>query len=164
MDTPFTRICALQVKAAHFWWPLQSLCAAFGVDYYLCRNILFDTGHLSITNRAITIFHTIERWVDVNASDHTGQTALHWSAVQGAVQVAEILLQEGASVGAADMYGYQVTIWWAGLMRGVVYGPRLQSCNEMDELLEGAVEDSFVGSLGPERSLFANEPPLGYLD
>ena len=37
MDTPFTRICALQVKAAHFWWPLQSLRAAFGVDYYLCR-------------------------------------------------------------------------------------------------------------------------------
>ena len=52
----------------------------------------------------------VERWVDVNASDHTGQTALHWSAVQGAVQVAEILLQEGASVGAADMYGYQVDI------------------------------------------------------
>nr|XP_017232870.1 PREDICTED: protein S-acyltransferase 24-like isoform X2 [Daucus carota subsp. sativus] len=43
---------------------------------------------------------------DVNAADHTGQTALHWSAVRGAVQVAEILLQEGASVGAPDMYGY----------------------------------------------------------
>ena len=40
---------------------------------------------------------------DVNAADHTGQIALHWSAVRGAVQVAEILLQEGASVGAPDI-------------------------------------------------------------
>ena len=46
---------------------------------------------------------------DVNASDHTGQTALHWSAVRGAIQVAELLLQEGARVNAADMYGYQVS-------------------------------------------------------
>lgn len=45
---------------------------------------------------------------DVNAADHTGQTALHWSAVRGAMQVAEVLLQEGARVNAADMYGYQV--------------------------------------------------------
>lgn len=45
---------------------------------------------------------------DVNAADHTGQTALHWSSVRGAVQVAELLLQEGARVNAADMYGYQV--------------------------------------------------------
>ena len=44
----------------------------------------------------------------MNATDHTGQTALHWSAVRGAVQVAELLLQEGARVDATDMYGYQV--------------------------------------------------------
>lgn len=44
----------------------------------------------------------------MNAADHTGQTALHWSSVRGAVQVAELLLQEGARVNAADMYGYQV--------------------------------------------------------
>lgn len=41
-------------------------------------------------------------------TDHTGQTALHWSAVRGANQVAELLLQEGARVNAADMNGYQV--------------------------------------------------------
>lgn len=45
---------------------------------------------------------------DVNATDHTGQTALHWSAVRGAIQVGELLLQEGARINAADMYGYQV--------------------------------------------------------
>ncbi|CAA3021614.1 S-acyltransferase 24 [Olea europaea subsp. europaea] len=44
---------------------------------------------------------------DVNAADHTGQMALHWCAVRGAIQVAELLLQEGARVNAAHMYGYQ---------------------------------------------------------
>ncbi|GJM97876.1 hypothetical protein PR202_ga14836 [Eleusine coracana subsp. coracana] len=46
---------------------------------------------------------------DVNAVDHTGQTALHWSAVRGHIQVAELLLKEGAKVDAADLYGYQMT-------------------------------------------------------
>lgn len=40
--------------------------------------------------------------------DHTGQTALHWCAVRGATKVAELLLQEGAQINAADMYGFQV--------------------------------------------------------
>jgi len=48
----------------------------------------------------------------VSAADHTGQTALHWSAVRGAIQVAELLLQEGARVDAADMYGYQVALFF----------------------------------------------------
>jgi ankyrin repeat protein len=46
---------------------------------------------------------------DVNAVDHTGQTALHWSAVRGHIQVAELLLKEGAKVDVADLYGYQAT-------------------------------------------------------
>jgi palmitoyltransferase ZDHHC13/17 len=45
---------------------------------------------------------------DVNAVDHTGQTAFHWSAVRGHIHVAELLLKEGAKVTAADLYGYQV--------------------------------------------------------
>jgi ankyrin repeat protein len=48
---------------------------------------------------------------DVNAIDHTGQTALHWSAVRGHIQVAELLLKEGAKVDAADLYGYQVCVF-----------------------------------------------------
>ena len=48
----------------------------------------------------------------MSAADHTGQTALHWSAVRGAIQVAELLLQEGARVDAADMYGYQVALFF----------------------------------------------------
>lgn len=55
-------------------------------------------------------FIDCQHGADVNATDHTGQAALHWSAVRGAIQVAELLLQEGARVNAADMYGYQVCI------------------------------------------------------
>lgn len=50
----------------------------------------------------------------MNAKDHAGQTALHWSAVRGAIQVAELLLQEGARVNAEDMYGYQVSFSFCG--------------------------------------------------
>lgn len=46
----------------------------------------------------------------MNAVDLTGQTALHWSAVRGAIQVADLLLEEGARVNAVDIYGYQVGI------------------------------------------------------
>ncbi|KAJ0524685.1 putative protein S-acyltransferase [Helianthus annuus] len=49
------------------------------------------------------------RGADVNAVDLTGQTALHWSAVRGSIQVADLLLEEGARVNAADIYGYQTT-------------------------------------------------------
>ena len=45
---------------------------------------------------------------DVNAVDNSQQTALHWSAVRGAVSVADILLQNGARVEAADINGYRV--------------------------------------------------------
>lgn len=56
----------------------------------------------------ISYFLNCQHGGDVNATDHTGQTALHWSAVRGAIQVAELLLQEGARVNATDMNGYQV--------------------------------------------------------
>jgi ankyrin repeat protein len=56
---------------------------------------------------------------DINAVDHTGQTALHWSAVRGHIQVAELLLKEGAKVDAADLYGYQVCI----MLPACVFGP-----------------------------------------
>lgn len=52
----------------------------------------------------------------MNAVDHTGQTALHWSSVRGSVQVAELLLQEGARVNATDMNGYQVGIFQVRLI------------------------------------------------
>lgn len=47
---------------------------------------------------------------DVNAADHTQQTALHWSAVRGSTAVADILLQNGARVEAADANGYRVIV------------------------------------------------------
>ncbi|KAI3821630.1 hypothetical protein L1987_09199 [Smallanthus sonchifolius] len=39
----------------------------------------------------------------------TGQTVLNWSAVRGAVQVADLLLQEGAHIHGVDAYGYQAS-------------------------------------------------------
>lgn len=44
----------------------------------------------------------------MNAKDHTGQTALHWSAVRGSIAAADVLLQNGARVEAADVNGYRV--------------------------------------------------------
>ena len=58
---------------------------------------------------------------DVNAVDHTGQTALHWSSVRGHIQVAELLLKEGAKVDAADLYGYQVCILASSAFLALVF-------------------------------------------
>lgn len=44
----------------------------------------------------------------MNAADLGQQTALHWAAVRGAVAVADVLLQNGARVEAADLNGYRV--------------------------------------------------------
>ncbi|KAG0499170.1 hypothetical protein HPP92_003861 [Vanilla planifolia] len=66
----------------------------------------------SPTAAAITLssgLRSIIHGGDVNSVDHTGQTALHWSAVRGHIPVADLLLKEGARVDAADYYGYQTT-------------------------------------------------------
>lgn len=46
----------------------------------------------------------------MNASDNVGQTALHWAAVRGSAAAADVLLQNGARVEAADNNGYRVII------------------------------------------------------
>lgn len=45
---------------------------------------------------------------DVNAGDNAQQTALHWAAVRGAIAAADVLLENGARVEAADVNGYRV--------------------------------------------------------
>lgn len=75
------------------------------------------------------IFADLQHGGDINAVDHTGQTALHWSAVRGAIQVAELLLQEGARVNVADMYGYQVCFLY----------PYLSCSNKSKSLFVGEV-------------------------
>ena len=44
----------------------------------------------------------------MNATDHAHQTALHWAAVRGATAVADLLLENGARIEAADVNGYRV--------------------------------------------------------
>lgn len=46
----------------------------------------------------------------MKATDNVKQTALHWAAVRGSVAVADVLLQNGAWVEAADTNGYRVLI------------------------------------------------------
>ena len=43
-------------------------------------------------------------------TDSMQQTALHWAAVRGGIAVADVLLQNGARVEAADLNGYRVVI------------------------------------------------------
>ena len=45
---------------------------------------------------------------DVHATDNAKQTALHWAAVRGSITAADVLLQSGARVEAADVNGYRV--------------------------------------------------------
>lgn len=47
----------------------------------------------------------------MNAIDNNKQTALHWAAVRGSIAVADVLLQNGARVEAADINGYRVTVF-----------------------------------------------------
>lgn len=55
------------------------------------------------------VYPVLQRGADVNATDKSGQTALHWSAVRGAAQVAEVLLNSGAQLEKADCHGYRVS-------------------------------------------------------
>ncbi|CAN1177087.1 Protein S-acyltransferase 24 [Linum perenne] len=52
----------------------------------------------ALNNQNVAAQYLIEHGGDVNVADHTGQTALHWSAVRGAIQVAELLLLESKLV------------------------------------------------------------------
>lgn len=47
----------------------------------------------------------------MNAADNAGQTALHWAAVRSSIAAADVLLQNGTRVEAADQNGYRVIIW-----------------------------------------------------
>ncbi|XVF48001.1 hypothetical protein PTKIN_Ptkin03bG0155200 [Pterospermum kingtungense] len=81
-----------------------SLSKPDGLGYYALQLLLPSTS-----SRFWVDMLVLKHGGDVHVTDHNGQTALHWSAIRGAIQVAEVLLQEGARVDAADIYGYQIT-------------------------------------------------------
>ncbi len=45
----------------------------------------------------------------INATDQTGQTALHWAAVRGSLPVIETLLRNNADYELKDNRGYTAT-------------------------------------------------------
>jgi palmitoyltransferase len=45
---------------------------------------------------------------DVNSADNIQQTPLHWAAVKGSIDVADLLLQHGARIEAVDVNGFRV--------------------------------------------------------
>lgn len=45
---------------------------------------------------------------DVNSADNIQQTPLHWAAVKGSIDVADLLLQNGARIEAVDVNGFRV--------------------------------------------------------
>jgi ankyrin repeat protein len=53
--------------------------------------------------------YIVQHGANVNAADVTAQTALHWTGVRGSIQVAELLLQQGACLECADTHGYRTT-------------------------------------------------------
>ena len=67
-------------------------------------------GSILLQDRIIWII--LKRGGDVNASDNSGQTALHWAAVRGSIAAADVLLQNGARVEAVDVNGYRVMFCW----------------------------------------------------
>lgn len=50
----------------------------------------------------------LKHGADVNAKDNMQQTALHWAAVRGSIAAADVLVDNGARVEAADVNGYRV--------------------------------------------------------
>jgi len=53
---------------------------------------------------------------DVNAKDNMQQTALHWAAVRGSTAAADVLVENGARVEAADINGYRVLFSFGGVL------------------------------------------------
>lgn len=56
----------------------------------------------------VLVWHILKHGADVNAKDLMLQTPLHWAAVRGAMAAADVLLENGARVEAADINGYRV--------------------------------------------------------
>lgn len=70
-------------------------------------------GYYALQWAALNNFPDIAQYIiekhggGVNATDNMQQTALHWAAVRGGIAVADVLLQNGARVEAADINGYR---------------------------------------------------------
>ena len=42
---------------------------------------------------------------DVNVQDHDGDTPLHWAAIEGYLEICDLLIEHGADVNAVNIKG-----------------------------------------------------------
>lgn len=106
---------SVSLPDANGYYPLQ--WAALNNSLHVAQYIIEVNYVSSSRDRFISPPHSdlikslyiyVQHGGDVNASDNTKQTALHWAAVKGSVDVADLLLLHGARIEADDMNGYRV--------------------------------------------------------
>ena len=94
-------VCVRARARIYFWDWVATLCGGWGLLW------------LKIS----LLFLLVKHGGDVNATDNILQTALHWAAVRGAIAVADVLLQNGARVEAADFNGYRVIVSFSLILK-----------------------------------------------
>lgn len=62
----------------------------------------------ALNNRVAEATYLLSHGAPINATDHTGQTALHWGVVRGSLPVIETLLRHNADHEIRDNRGYTV--------------------------------------------------------
>lgn len=100
VDVSYVNVCVC-VHAFTSWDCVATLCGGWGLPW------------LKIS----LLFLLVKHGGDVNATDNILQTALHWAAVRGAIAVADVLLQNGARVEAADFNGYRVVVSFSLILK-----------------------------------------------
>ena len=58
----------------------------------------------AVKEKDIEIIEILLKKVDVNAKDYKDRTPLHWAAIRGYKDVAELLIDKGADVNAKDIF------------------------------------------------------------
>jgi len=63
----------------------------------------------ALNNRVAAAQYLIDKGAQVMQQDKLGQSSIHWTGVVGAIQMLELIMQNGGSLNARDNQGYTVT-------------------------------------------------------